>query len=72
MGRAVYEGVYDPACSHADADGFRTDVLEALRRLNMTALRYPGGNFASGYHWRDGIGDRDRRPPRKHPAWMGG
>jgi alpha-L-arabinofuranosidase len=51
MGRAVYQGVYNPECEHADKDGFRTDTLGALRRLKMTAMRYPGGNFASGYHW---------------------
>jgi alpha-N-arabinofuranosidase len=70
MGRAVYEGVYDPECAHADADGFRTDVLEALRRLDMTAMRYPGGNFASGYHWLDGVGPRDMRPTVRELAWQ--
>jgi len=69
MGRAVYEGVYDPKGKHADADGFRTDVLEALRRLRFTIVRYPGGNFVSGYHWEDGIGPRDRRPLREEKAW---
>lgn len=48
MGRAVYQGVYDPECIHSDNDGFRKDVLEALRRMNFTVMRYPGGNFASG------------------------
>ncbi|MGC9348432.1 MAG: alpha-N-arabinofuranosidase [Anaerolineae bacterium] len=70
MGRAVYEGVYDPDSAHADADGFRTDVLDALRRLNMTAMRYPGGNFASGYHWMDGIGPRGQRPTVRELAWQ--
>jgi alpha-N-arabinofuranosidase len=70
MGRAVYEGVYDPGSSHADADGCRSDVLAALRRLDMTAMRYPGGNFASGYHWQDGIGPRDRRPQVRELAWQ--
>ncbi len=69
MGRAVYEGVYDPGCSTADEDGFRTDVLGALRRLNMVAMRYPGGNFASGYHWMDGVGPRDDRPAVQELAW---
>jgi alpha-N-arabinofuranosidase len=69
MGRAVYEGVYDPASSHADPDGFRTDVLAALRRLGMTVMRYPGGNFASGYHWMDGIGPREERPTVRELAW---
>jgi alpha-N-arabinofuranosidase len=70
MGRAVYEGVYDPDCAHADEDGFRTDVLGALRRLNMTAMRYPGGNFASGYHWLDGVGPREQRPTVRELAWQ--
>ncbi len=70
MGRAVYEGVYDPECVHADKDGFRTDTLGALRRLNMTAMRYPGGNFASGYHWLDGVGPRAQRPVIRELAWQ--
>jgi alpha-N-arabinofuranosidase len=69
MGRAVYEGVYDPKSAHADRDGFRMDVLDALRRLRFTVMRYPGGNFASGYHWEDGIGLRDKRPLRTERAW---
>jgi len=70
MGRAVYQGVYDPACSSADEDGFRTDVLGALHRLQMTAMRYPGGNFASGYHWMDGVGPREDRPTCRDLAWQ--
>jgi alpha-N-arabinofuranosidase len=70
MGRVVYQGVYDPESSHADANGFRTDVLEALRRLGMTAMRYPGGNFASGYHWMDGVGPRESRPTVRELAWQ--
>jgi alpha-N-arabinofuranosidase len=70
MGRAVYEGVYDPASRHADEHGFRTDVLEALRRLRFTAMRYPGGNFASGYHWMDGIGPLEKRPIVRELAWQ--
>ena len=70
MGRAVYEGVYDPNCKHADRDGFRTDVLEAMRPMKYTVMRYPGGNFASGYHWMDGIGPRDQRPIRRDLAWQ--
>ena len=70
MGRAVYEGIYDPDSSHADADGCRGDVLDVLRRLNMTAMRYPGGNFASGYHWQDGIGPRETRPTVRELAWQ--
>lgn len=51
--------------------GMRPDTLALLKQLNGTVYRWPGGNFASGYDWRDGIGDRDRRPPRKNPAWTG-
>lgn len=70
IGRAVYQGVYEPDSSHADDDGFRTDVLDALRRLDMTAMRYPGGNFASGYHWHNGVGPRNRRPTVRELAWQ--
>jgi alpha-N-arabinofuranosidase len=70
MGRAVYEGVYDPKSAHADPHGLRADVLSALRPLNMTAMRYPGGNFASGYHWQDGIGPRAQRPTMRELAWQ--
>jgi len=70
LGRAVYEGVFDPTSAHADADGIRSDVIEALRRLNMTAMRYPGGNFASGYHWQDGVGPLDQRPTVRELAWQ--
>ncbi len=51
--------------------GFRADTLALLKELNSPVYRWPGGNFVSGYNWRDGIGDRDRRPPRKNPAWGG-
>ncbi len=54
-----------------NVEGFRPDVLVLLRELNAPVYRWPGGNFVSGYNWRDGIGDRDRRPPRKNPAWQG-
>ena len=69
LGRAVYEGVHDPASAHADEHGNRRDVLDALERLWMTAMRWPGGNFVSGYHWRDGIGPVERRPVVREPAW---
>jgi alpha-N-arabinofuranosidase len=69
MGRAVYEGVYEPASRHADSEGFRTDVLAALRRLEMTTVRYPGGNFVSGYHWMDGVGPSEKRPTVRELAW---
>ncbi len=54
-----------------NVDGFRSDVLALLRELNSPVYRWPGGNFVSGYNWRDGIGDVDKRPPRKNPAWQG-
>jgi|WetSurMetagenome_2_1015567.scaffolds.fasta_scaffold06307_2 alpha-L-arabinofuranosidase len=54
-----------------NTEGFRSDVLELLRELGSPVYRWPGGNFVSGYNWRDGIGDRDKRPPRKNPAWLG-
>ena len=70
LGRAVYEGVYDPDSAHADEDGLRTDVMAALDRLQMTAMRYPGGNFVSGYHWEDGVGPKDQRPTMRDLAWQ--
>ena len=61
-----------PSLMPADhVHGLRRDTLALLKQLNGTVYRWPGGNFASGYDWRDGIGDRDRRPPRKNPAWTG-
>ena len=69
LGRAVYEGVHDPTSAHADEHGNRADVLDALDRLKMTAMRWPGGNFVSGYHWRDGIGPVGQRPVVREPAW---
>jgi alpha-N-arabinofuranosidase len=70
MGRCIYEGIYDPASPHADKDGLRQDVLAALRELNFRAIRYPGGNFLSGYRWQDGIGPREQRPRRRDLAWQ--
>ena len=70
MGRMIYEGIYDPASPHADENGLRKDVLAALRELNFRAIRYPGGNFLSGYRWEDGVGPRDQRPARRDLAWQ--
>lgn len=70
LGRAIYGGVYDPDSVHADEDGFREDVMDALRRLQMTGMRYPGGNFVSGYHWLDGVGPRGQRPTVHDLAWQ--
>lgn len=70
MGRCVYEGIYDPKSKHADADGLRKDVLDALRAQKYTTIRYPGGNFLSGYNWLDGVGPKDQRPRRRELAWQ--
>jgi alpha-N-arabinofuranosidase len=69
IGRAVYEGVYDPGNKLSEGDGIRLDVLNALRPMNMPLVRYPGGNFVSSYDWRDGIGKADSRPVRPDFAW---
>ena len=69
LGRAVYGGIFDPASKHADTDGFRVDVLDALRGLEMTIMRWPGGNFVSDYHWEDGIGPKESRPTVRNLAW---
>ena len=70
MGRCIYEGIYDPASPHADEHGLRRDVLAALRDLNLRSVRYPGGNFLSGYCWEDGIGPKAQRPRRRDLAWQ--
>ncbi len=70
LGRCVYDGIYDPASPQADQNGLRADVLAALRELNFRSMRYPGGNFVSGYRWEDGIGPRDQRPIRRELAWQ--
>lgn len=69
LGRNVYGGVYDPADPTADTDGFRQDVLEAVRELDMPVSRYPGGCFTDTWHWEEGIGDRAKRPARLDFAW---
>ena len=69
MGRAVYGGIYEPAHPRADAEGWRRDVLDLVRSLGVTIVRYPGGNFVSGYNWEDGIGPRAARPVRLDEAW---
>ena len=69
MGRCVYEGIYEPGHPTADAKGFRNDVKELVKELNTPLLRYPGGNFLSGYDWEDGIGPRVDRPKRLDLAW---
>ncbi|MCO8277091.1 alpha-N-arabinofuranosidase [Actinoplanes sp. TRM 88003] len=69
MGRCVYGGIYEPAHPAADADGFRQDVLALVREMGVSVVRYPGGNFVSGYRWEDGIGPVANRPVRRDLAW---
>ena len=69
LGRAVYEGIYQPGSPFADEQGFREDTLELVKELNVPVVRYPGGNFVSGYKWEDGIGPKENRPKRIDLAW---
>lgn len=69
LGRAVYNGIYEPGHPTADDLGFRRDVLDLVRELRVPIVRYPGGNFVSGYDWRDGVGPKDQRPRRLDLAW---
>ena len=69
MGRCVYGGIYEPGHPTADEDGFRGDVLDIVREMGVTVVRYPGGNFVSAYDWEDGVGPRERRPRRLELAW---
>lgn len=70
LGRCVYGGLFEPGHPKADAKGFRLDVLELIRELAPTIMRYPGGNFVSGYNWEEGVGPVDKRPRRLDLAWM--
>jgi len=70
MGRCIYEGIYDPKSPRADERGFRKDLMEALRDQSYTVIRYPGGNFLSGYNWLDGVGPKEQRPRRRELAWQ--
>ncbi|MDE2818997.1 MAG: alpha-N-arabinofuranosidase [Chloroflexota bacterium] len=70
LGRHIYGGIYEPGSPLADENGFRKDVLAAVRRLKMPVIRYPGGNFVSGYRWRDGVGPKAQRPARVELAWQ--
>jgi alpha-L-arabinofuranosidase len=71
LGRCIYGGIFEEGSPLSDAQGFRRDVLDALRPLHMPVLRWPGGNFVSGYHWMDGIGPPADRPRRMELAWHG-
>jgi alpha-L-arabinofuranosidase len=69
MGRCVYDGIYEPKHPEANEAGFRSDVAELVRELDVPVIRYPGGNFVSGYNWEDGIGPVEDRPTRLDLAW---
>jgi len=69
LGRCVYTGIFEPDHPAADEDGFRTDVLALTRELGVSSVRYPGGNFVSGYRWEDGVGPVEQRPARHDLAW---
>ena len=69
MGRCIYGGIYEPGSPFADEDGYRQDVIELVKELGITIVRYPGGNFLSGYDWRDGVGPKENRPQRLDLAW---
>ncbi|MDR3115309.1 MAG: alpha-N-arabinofuranosidase [Treponema sp.] len=70
LGRAVYQGIYEPNHPLADEQGFRKDVISLVKALHLPLIRYPGGNFLSGYHWKDGIGPAGERPVRLDLAWQ--
>ena len=69
LGRCIYGGLYEPGSKLSDDNGYRKDVMEAIKGLGVTMLRWPGGNFVSGYNWKDGIGPRTLRPVRPEGAW---
>lgn len=69
LGRAVYGGIYQPGHPAADADGFRQDVVQLVKELNVPIIRYPGGNFVSNFFWEDSVGPVEERPHRLELAW---
>jgi alpha-N-arabinofuranosidase len=69
LGRAIYEGIYDPGSKLSDSNGFRKDVMDELRQMGVPIIRYPGGNFVSGYNWLDGVGPKQDRPRVLDKAW---
>nr|WP_275582990.1 alpha-N-arabinofuranosidase [Gracilibacillus alcaliphilus] len=70
LGRAVYEGIYQPESPFADEQGFRKDVIDLVKQLNVPVVRYPGGNFVSGYRWEDTVGPKEKRPETVDLAWQ--
>ena len=71
LGRCIYGGIFDEGSPLSDEQGYRTDVLDLLKQMKISVLRWPGGNFVSNYHWRDGVGSREDRPTRAEIAWGG-
>lgn len=69
LGRAVYEGIYQPESPFADEQGFRKDTLALVKECGVPIVRYPGGNFVSGYKWEDGVGPKEKRPSQVDLAW---
>ena len=69
LGRAVYEGIYQEGNPNSDAQGFRKDTLDLVKELQVPIVRYPGGNFVSGFRWEDSVGPKDKRPSRPELAW---
>ena len=69
LGRAVYTGVYQPGSPLADSSGFRSDVIREVKEAGVPIVRYPGGNFVSGYNWLDGVGPKPQRPTVLERAW---
>ncbi|MGI5239739.1 alpha-N-arabinofuranosidase [Dactylosporangium sp. CA-139066] len=69
LGRCVYDGIYEPSHPDADKEGYRRDVIALVKELGVSTIRYPGGNFVSGYRWEDGVGPRENRPRRLDLAW---
>ena len=69
LGRAIYEGIYEPGHPSSNEQGFRTDVLDIIRDLQVPVIRYPGGNYVSAFKWEDSVGPRELRPKRLDLAW---
>ena len=69
LGRAVYDGIYQPDSPFSDEQGFRKDTMELVNELNVPIVRYPGGNFVSGFCWEDSVGPKEERPSRVDLAW---
>ena len=70
LGRCIYGGIYEPGHPTADAHGFRQDVMDYIRPLNLTVNRFPGGNYTSTFRWEDAVGPKEKRPRRAEVAWQ--